>query len=270
MLNKIFFILFFLLPTLAIAQSPEQISEELEDELNTGSDIFSDFNEDLEASQVLEDERFYRYGRFFSVNLGAGFTTFTGNRGIAYDDNNPTFHLSTNYFMDFQQAVIIGVEFSKHTMIIDTLTNQYQTKNLGAVETDFTRLFVGYKYYVDTTDLGTAITYSNPYFVGRLEYWYQTNKFIDRQEFQKQKGGGLGSGVGVGLEFPVELKKSYVSVELLYHVVNFFDKNTQDYRRIEIDNQATPTVNERALSTYGYEDLTGNVLSLMITYNFTW
>ncbi len=269
MLNRIFLFLFLVLPSLAMAQSSEQVSEELEDELQSGGDIFSDFNEDLEASQVLEDERFYRYGRFFSVNLGGGFTTFTGNRGNAYDDNHPTFHLSTNYFMDFQQAIMLGVEFSKHTMVLDTLTNQYQTKNVGAVETDFTRVFVGYKYYIDTTDLGTAITYSNPYFIGRLEYWYQTNKFVDRPEFDKQKGGGIGSGIGAGLEFPVELKKSYVSVEFLYHVVNFFDKNTQDYRRIERDNASTPQ-NERTLSTYGFEDLTGNALTLMITYNFTW
>jgi hypothetical protein len=119
---------------------------------------------------------------------------------------------------------------------------------------------VGYKYYIDTTDLGTAITYSNPYFIGRFEYWYQTNKFVDRPEFQKQKGGGIGTGIGFGLEFPVELKKSYIGVEFLFHVVNFFDKYTQDYRK----------VNNLAGSTYGYDDLTGNVISIMITYNFTW
>ena len=253
-------LLFLLLtPTLSWAQSPEQINQELEDEFTAGSDIFSDFNEDLEASQVLEDERFYRYGRFFSVNLGGGFTTFTGNRGNAYDDNHPTFHLSTNYFMDFQQAIMIGVEYSKHTAIIDTLTNGSQVKPFGAIQTDMTRVFVGYKYYIDTTDLGTAITYSNPYFIGRLEYWYQTNKFIDRPELPKDKGGGIGTGIGAGLEFPVELKKSYVGVEFLFHVVNFFDKYTQDYRKID-----------KPGSTYGYEDLTGNVLSIMITYNFTW
>ncbi len=261
MLKRIFLFLFLLVPVIAFSQSPEQISEELEDELNPGSDIFSDFNEDLEASQVLEDERFYRYGRFFSVNLGGGFTTFTGNRGNAYDDNHPTFHLSTNYFMDFQQAIQIGVEYSKHTMLLDTKTNLYRTDQaVGAVQTDLTRVFIGYKYYIDTTDLGTAITYSNPFFIGRLEYWYQTNKFIDQPTFDKQKGGGIGSGIGAGLEFPIELKKSYVGVEFLYHVVNFFDKYTQDYRQVD----------GLAGSTYGYDDLTGNVLSVMFTYNFTW
>ena len=181
----------------------------------------------------------------------------------------PRFHLSTNYFIDFQQAILLGVEYSKHTAIIDTLTNAHRDQPIGAIQTDMTRVFVGYKYYVDTTDLGTAITYSNPYFVGRFEYWYQTNKFIDRPELPKDKGGGIGSGVGVGLEFPVELKKSYIGVEFLFHVVNFFDKYTQDYRRIE-DRPGTGDDDEVANSKYGFDDLTGNVLSIMITYNFTW
>ena len=247
----------------SFGQSSDQVMSELEDDTTmNGSDIFSDFNEDLESSQVLEDERFYRYGRFFSVNLGAGITTFTGNRGQAYEDNHPTFHLSVNYFLDFQKAIILGVEYSKHTMVLDTSVNGYQgLGKIGAVVTDMTRLFVGYKYFIDTTDLGTAITYSNPYLVGRLEYWYQRNKFLDRKSFEDVKGGGLGSGLGFGFEFPVELKTSYVDVEFLYHVVNFFDKYTQDYRQYNAADGS---------STYGYDDLTGNVISIIVSYNFTW
>lgn len=262
MLSKLYLVLFLLLPSMtALAQSTDQIMQEVEDDLTPGGDIFSDFNEDLESAQVLEDERFYRYGRFFSVNLGGGFTTFTGNRGRAYEDNHPTFHLSTNYFLDFQSAIILGVEYSKHTMILDTEVNGFPNQGkLGAVVTDFTRVFVGYKYYIDTTDLGTAITYSNPHFIGRLEYWYQTSKFIDQKSLPKASGGGIGTGIGMGLEFPIELKKSYISVEAIYHVVNFYDKFTQDYRQIP----GNPD------STYGFEDLTGNVMSLIFTYNFTW
>jgi hypothetical protein len=262
MLKRILIILGLLFSLQSLAQSSDQIMQEIEDDtVLTGGDIFSDFNEDLESSQVLEDERFYRYGRFFSVNIGGGITTFTGNRGQAYEDNHPTFHLSVNYFLDFQKAILLGLEYSKHTMILDTVVNGYPTSGrIGAVVTDMTRMFVGYKYFIDTTDLGTAITYSNPYFVGRLEYWYQTNKFLDRPEIERQKGGGIGTGLGFGFEFPVELKMSYVNVEFLYHVVNFFDKFTQDYRQ----NPNLPG------STYGFEDLTGNVITVIVTYNFTW
>lgn len=257
--------LILLFPLSLWAQNSDQVLQEVEDDLTMGADIFSDFNEDLESAQVLEDERFYRYGRFFSVNLGGGFTTFTGNRGRAYEDNNPTFHLSMNYFLDFQKSILLGVEYSKHTMVLDTKVNGYpDNAKIGAVVTDMTRVFAGLKYYIDTADLGTAITYSNPHFIGRVEYWYQTNKFDDTKNtdspIPNQKGGGIGTAVGVGLEFPIELKQSYIGVEFLYHVVNFFDKYTQDYRQIEND----------ANSTYGYEDLTGNVMSMVITYNFTW
>ncbi len=256
------FILLF--PTLCLAQSNDQILNELEDDSTLGGDIFSDFNEDLEASTVLEDERYYRYGRFFSVNLGVGTTTFTGNRGQAYDDNPPTYHLSVNYFLDFQNVVGTGIEYSKHTMILDTSTIILPGANVGAVETSFLRAFFHYKYYVDTTDLGTAFTYSNPHFIGRFEYWYQTNKFIDQDSLPNQKGGGVGTAAGFGLEFPVELKKSYIGVQFLYHVVNFFDKYTQDYRQLPADHAQANT------STYGYEDLTGSVISAVISYNFTW
>lgn len=267
MLIRILLPLFILLSSQVWAQSTEQIQSEIEDETTIGGDIFSDFNEDLESTQELEDERFYRYGRFFSVNLGGGMTTFTGNRGRAYDDNPPTFHLSVNYFLDFQKAILLGVEFSKHTMILDTNVNGYQEiASLGAVVTDMTRVFTGFKYYVDTADLGTAITYSNPYLVGRLEYWYQTNSFIDQKQLPKQKGGGIGAAGGFGLEFPIELKKSYVNVEFLYHVVNFFDKFTQDYRQALDPVTKEPT----AEAKYGYEDLSGNVFSLIVSYNFTW
>jgi hypothetical protein len=259
---KILTLLSFLFSAqLSLAQSSDQVMQELDDDTTlSGGDIFSDFNEDLESSQVLEDERFYRYGRFFSVNLGGGITTFTGNRGRAYDDNPPTFHLSVNYFLDFQKAILLGVEYSKHTMILDTVVNGYPEQDkIGAVVTDMTRLFTGFKYFLDTTDLGTAITYSNPYIIGRLEYWYQTNNFIDQENFEIQKGGGIGTGLGFGFEFPIELKASYLDIEFLYHVVNFFDKYTQDYRQ-----------SSEPGSTYGYSDLTGNALSVMVTYNFTW
>ena len=237
-----------------------------EDDLNVGSDIFQDFNEDLEASQVMEDERFYRYARFFGVNVGLGMTTFTGNRGLAYNDNHPSFSFSLLYFMNFQNAFVIGIEFSKHTMLIDTYVNGSTNEILGAVQTNLLRPFVGLRYYLDTTDLGTAITYSNPYFVGRFEYWYHTNEFVENRELPNQSGGGLGTGIGMGLEFPIEIKKTYFNVEFLYHRVNFFDKYTQDYRKVT-DEQVAAGANP---SEYGYDDLRGDVLTLMFNYNVSW
>jgi len=245
------------------AQSPSDMGDD--EELNIGGDIFQDFNEDIEATQVMEDERFYRYARFFGVNIGIGTTTFTDNRGLAYSDSFPSYNFSLLYFMDFKNAFVLGVEFSKHVMIIDTFVKASDSAKIGIVDTSLLRPYIGFRYYVDTSDLGTAITYSTPYFVGRLEYWYQTNTFPELESFDDESGGGLGTSIGFGLEFPIEIKKTYLNIEFLYHVVNFFDKYTQDYREIPAADVVDSNVSE-----YGYNDLRGDVLSIMANYHIAY
>lgn len=260
---KRFLIVLAIIPAISFSQLGQDFGD---DDLNIGGDIFKDFNEDLEATQVMEDERFYRYGRFFAVNVGIGITDFTGNRGLAYEDNHPSYHFSLLYFMNFQNAFVLGIEYSQHTMIIDTFVRGSATEKLGAIETSLLRPFWGYRYYIDTSDLGTAITYSNPYFVGRIEYWYQTNEFLEVNK-SSQEGGGLGTGIGFGLEFPMEIKKSYTNVEFLYHRVEFFDKNTADYQQLPPGS----TVNgEEVVSEYGFDNLAGDVISIMVNYVINW
>ena len=235
----------------------ESFAGQEDDEFEVGGDIFSDFNEDVEQSKIMEDERFYRYGRFFSFQLGLGTTTFTGNRGLAYEDQDPSFNLGVSYFINFHNAVTLGVEYSQHNMFIGIPTLLNDTQPIGNVQVGMLRTFMGYRYYIDTGDLGTAITWSNPYLTGRIEYWYQKNKYIDADNIDSLGGGGLGTSIGAGLEFPVQIRESYVGLELLYHSVNFFDKYTSDYQAADGSNG-------------GYEDLSGDVISVMVAYVLSW
>lgn len=266
------FIIIFLLFSFCLSLSSVSFAQtspqgfDMGDDLNIGGDIFSDFNEDLEASQVMEDERFYRYSRFFSVNIGLGATTFTGNRGLAYTDNHPSYNFAVMYFINFQNVFVMGFEYSKHTMFIDTHVNGHQSEIIGAVETSMMRPYFGFRYYIDTADLGTAITYSSPYFVGRMEYWYQTNTYPEADDISDEAGGGIGTGLGFGFEFPIELKKTYFNVEFMYHTVNFMDKYTMDYRKIEDPDHDQSTYP----STYGYDDLSGSVYTMFLNYSISW
>ena len=264
---KKLFLIVSLLPLLSWAQGVDALFPEEQNDINVGGDIFENFNDDLEASQVMEDERFYRYSRFFGINLGLGITTFTDNRGVAYSKgNNLTYNFSLLYFMDFQNAFVIGIAYSKHIMILDTSTLSSRTENIGIVESNMLRPYMGLRYYLDTSDLGTALTYSNPYIVGRVEYWFQKVNFIERPNLDDENQDGLGSSVGVGLEFPIELKKSYINVEFLYHYVNFKDKYTSDYAAIPTDELRDGEV----ASKYGYEDLRGEVLTVVVNYHFSY
>lgn len=238
------------------------------DDLVLGGDIFSDFNEDIDSAQILEDERFFRFGRFFSLNLSIGLTSFTGNRGQAFQNDPPSFGVSIYYFSDFRTSYGIGLAYSRQFFILDSpvegfqnRTSDNQSTGPGLVETDHLRFFFGGRYHIDVSDLGTALTYANPYLIGRLEYWYVVTEFIDLQTSGQDpgddSGGGLGFGLGFGLEFPMKLKESYIGVELLYHTVNFPDENETKFRRVED-------------SSDGFDSLNGDAWDIMISYIMSW
>lgn len=253
-------LLCFLTVPMSFAQvNPSDIVNEMDEDLNIGGDIFSDFNEDIESAQVLEDERFYRYSRFYSVNLGLGLTSFTGNRGAAYDNEPPTYNLSVVYFSSFTEAFVIGLSYSKHQMVLDYIPVGFQGTTPGLVDINMLRTYFGYRHYVDTSDLGTAITYSNPYFTGQFEYWNASYQFTERKgQIDDQSVGGAGFALGLGLEFPIELKSTYLNVEALFHSVAFKDKYTTDYKPAD-PNRDT-----------GYDDLTGYVTTIIVNYVLSW
>lgn len=260
MIKKFFIVLLVTLSAVSVslAQDPSDVSIE-DDDLSIGSDIFNDYNEDLEEAQVQEDERFYRYGRFFSFYIGLGLTTFDGNRGAAYENDPPTYNIGFTYFTGFQDAFVLGLAFSKHHMYFPDETSGNQGSGgtgYGTIDVSMLRVYFGYRHYIETANLGTAITYSNPYFTGRMEYWYVTNKYREISEEPDDTGGGLGVAVGFGLEFPIKLKESYINVELLWHSVNYHDKNTSIYQS---ENGGV-----------GYDDLTGNTYTSMVNYVISW
>jgi len=239
-----------------------------DDDLNIGGDIFSDFNEDIESAQIAEDERFYRYGRLFSIQFGVGVTTFTGNRGEAYVDRVPSLMLSYNYFQNFRNSFGLGIAYSKHTYFLGQGSQYRGFRNvaveIGDVNVNMIRAFFHYRYYIDTADLGTAITYSNPYFTGRMEFWYVSNKFDaendDGAEIADQSAGNFGFGVGGGFDFPIELRESYINVEFLMHFVPYDDSNTVNFQCIDPSNCAGPA----------YDDFKGNALTTTVSYVINW
>ena len=240
-----------------------------DDDLTIGGDIFNDFNEELEENQVLEDERYYRFGRFFAFQVGVGSTGFTGNRGFVTEAEPPGYSLGFEYFLNFNVAFGIGMEFSKHNMVFEDPTDSFgdQENGPGLIEVNMLRSYFSIRYYIDTADLGTAITWSNPHFIGRMEYWRQTNDFIDQDTVPEQSGGGLGFSFGFGLEFPVVLKEYYIGLRFLYHTVNYFDKYTQGFRSVTTDSNGNQIDNPLG---DGVEDLTGDAYSIFVSYVVNW
>lgn len=200
----------------------------------------------------MRDERFFRYSRFFNFEISMGFTAFDGNRGSAYDNQNPSFGASVHYFMESNLTMGVGAAFSKHAMLIEEPTRGYpQEGGVGLIDVELYRFHYTIRFYIDTTNLGTAITFANPYLVGRIEYWYESNIFRDQPNIDPQKGGGLGFSGGLGLEFPIEFKEYYLGIEFLAHSLNLPDEYTQKLEPL-------------------YSNLAGYAYSLMFSFTQTW
>lgn len=244
---------------ISIAQQ-DNLTNSFDDDLSKDTDIFTNFEDDLGTREEQEDERFYRYGRFVSTSIGFGFTSFTGNRGKAYHDEHPTISFGLIYFSDFQNAFNLGVEYSKHVMYSDSPTLKSGVVPFGAVEITFLRPFIAYRYYVDTSDLSSLLTYANPYFIGRLEYWYQNRKFKEYNGSSDTQGA-IGGSLGMGIEIPIDLKKNFISLQFLVHQVTLPDTNTDEF---EVSNSCTSS------DCYGYSDLKGMGYSLVTSYLFSW
>ena len=249
-MKKRLFLFLLLFPLVATPQ--DRVFNDESFEFDLGGDIFTDFEEEVEATRVMRDERYYRYSRFFSVDLTLGFTTFDGNRGSAMQDQNPSFGLGVNYFMESNFTMGLGIAFSGHSMLIEQPTRGYPfPTGVGLIESDMMRFWFSVRYYIDTTNLGTAITFSNPYLILRGEYWYETLKFKDQPNIENRTGGGMGFSGGFGLEFPIEFKEYYFGVEFLVHSMNLPEKYTQALQPV-------------------YEDLSGYAYTLMFSLNQSW
>ncbi|MBF0363349.1 MAG: hypothetical protein HQK49_20170 [Oligoflexia bacterium] len=202
--------------------------------------------------------------RSYSLNLSSGLTTFSGNRGLAYEDKYPSLGLSFFYFFNPQMAIGLGTAYSKHYMIVDIPTKAFnQPGGPGAIEVNMFEYFLSYRYYANT-DAGTLKTlnqvlkYTNPYLTSRLEYWNQTNKYIDFPNTPSDSSGSFGVAFGGGLEFPIKTDSAYIGLEGLYHFVTFKDENTKLYQPIDGSEGG------------GYENLSGNVISLFASLVASW
>jgi opacity protein-like surface antigen len=192
-----------------------------------------------------------------------GWTTFDGERGQAFEDNSsPGFGLGVNYYFESNITFGFGFNYSQNFFTIDEPVFGYPDPNTlpGNITVDNWRYYMSLRYYVDTSNLGSAITFANPYLIGRLEYWDVTYKYKNQPMYQDEKGKGLGWAFGLGLQFPLKMKEYNIGVEFLAHSVNWSDKFTQKYAPIEDENG-------QPVTGYGYEDLNGMAFDLFVGFN---
>lgn len=199
---------------------------------------YADFSMDEEEH---EDSIYFQYGRFFAMSLGLGYQTATGNRGRLYEAAFPRFDVRLQYWFGFQFAVDLGLFFANHQYTSGGLVTQVK--------------MIGYsshlKYYFDVRDAAAPITFANPF----LEFGAgaMSKSETDAQDTVADADSTFTVSLGGGLEFPIAHKKTYVSLEFLYHTQGFLD-----------------TAEDQFATTRGIPDLSGGFMTLMAHLMFVW
>lgn len=220
-------------PGVPRTQQPEE-----EDFRQTPYTGYGEFDEQ-EAEEA--SARFFKYGRFFGVSLGAGFNGVTGNRGALYQGGLPAVDLKLMYWFDLNFALELGLTSVQHF---------YDSTSVGHGDVSLTRLGADLRYYLPVEDLAAPITFANPYLIVGGGNFSKAESL--RDQGTSENDSGLGITFGAGLEFTMSPRKAYLGLSGRYHVVSFKDTFTTEFTG---DN---------------LQDLTGGFYTLMGSVLFTW
>jgi hypothetical protein len=212
--------------------SKPQSEYEVSDENISGP--YSEYGEfDSEADEAA-DEKFFQFGRFFGVGIGAGSTVATGNAGRIYQGGFPTLDFRLAYWFDFNFAFQLGVQNSKH---------QYDLEPDGLTAVNNFRILFEFKYYPDTRNLSAPITFIGPHLIAGGGYYQRTDN-IGSGESNPQNVGvvqaenAFGFNFGAGLEFTLQPKKSFLQIEGMMHLVQFGDHFDTKFRSAGINDRS--------------------------------
>lgn len=224
-------------------RSPAESKTNHSEEDDYSSTPFTEYGEFNEASDEESDAKFFQYGRFFGVSLGLGFQFIDGYRGALWQGGFPMFDFKLHYWFDFNVALDVG---------FFTASQYYDTKiqNLGHVDINLLHVGVDIKYYFDTKNLSSAISFANPYVLLGAGSFSKTENSVAQQS--QDSDNSLGISAGGGFEFVISPRKTYFEIESKIHFVTYKDTYTTRF------------------SSAGLPSLTGNFFTFSGNLLFTW
>ena len=198
---------------------------------------YGEFNEDEEEAETTQ---YLQYGRFFGVSLGIGTHGATGNRGQLWTGGFPLLDLKIHYWYNFNFALQFGYTTAPHSFSQTNNTTQVTMARAG----------LDLKYYFDTRDLSSAITFAGPYlFIGAGDFIKTQTSTISQTP---DNDSAVGLSFGAGMEFTVSPKRVYFYLQGQVDMVTFKDTSTGDF------------------IGQGLGDLSGNFYSFIGGFLFTW
>jgi hypothetical protein len=215
------------------ADQPEE-----DDFTSTPYTRYGEFNSEKDEQ---DDTNFFQNGRFFGISLGTGYEAVTGNRGQLWQGGFPLLDFKLLYWFSFNFAMDMDLYWAQHF---------YQDTQVGTATVNMVHLGIDLRYYFDTKDLSSAISFANPYITGGIgSYTATANSSTEgAQSADTEMGGDL----GFGFEFALNPHKTYLDADVK---VNYF---------VLQDTYAPQSIGSTL------PDLTGLFVTFTISVLFTW
>jgi hypothetical protein len=178
---------------------------------------YGEFNQ--QGQEEENDIRFFQFGRLFGVSIGLGLEAVDGNRGLLWQGGFPLIDFKVHYWFDFNLALNIGIYTANHNFTVP---------GTGQVNVSMIRGGLDLKYYLNTKNLSSAITFASPYFL------LGVGSFT-KSEYTPLIGSipttlqSLGVSAGMGLEFTLAPRMSYIEFEGKINYVPFYDSGSTAY-----------------------------------------
>jgi hypothetical protein len=206
---------------------------------------YTEYGQSNEEVEEEEEVKFLQFGRLFGLSLGLGFQFVDGFRGDLWQGGFPTINFRLHYWFSYSFAIDLG--------ITTTYNYYYDTSTLGRGHVDVNVLNAGIdaKYYFNTRNLSSAITFANPYILLGLGAYSKTETSVAQQNAAKDDS--LGFVAGGGVEFPITPRKLYVTIEGKMNIVTY---QTDTYTTV--------------FTSQGLPNLTGNFYTVVGSVLFTW
>ncbi len=204
---------------------------------------FTEYGEFNEASEEEEDTKFLQFGKLFGVSIGLGFESIDGNRGSLWQGGFPVVDVKLHYWFNFNLAIDLGFYTASHNFVS-------AVQSQGRSDVNLIHAGVDIKYYFDTKNLSSALTFANPFILlGAGSFSKTVNSMATGTT---DADSSVGVSAGVGLEFTMSPRKLYFEIEGKIHLVNFKDTFLATYQSM------------------GLADMTGNFYTITGNVLFTW
>jgi opacity protein-like surface antigen len=199
-------------------------------------DPFSDYNESEQSAEEEADINFFKNGRFLTIGFMVGYRGYTEGFSQGY---SPALSAGVQFSYFFELQTALSLEYSIADSNVDFFS--YNDDSFTSISNHYTGTVniqtfgLNAKYYFNTENVTKGLADLNPYLLAGVGQYTRTYNLSKTLPIVPDRP--IGFKVGAGIEIPIMRNRSYLSLQGVYHFVQFPDEGND---RIEEEKAGFP------------------------------